>query len=79
MPHRPTDLALSLEGHFKLSDKLWNLPLGSLACLFFSLFFFLLDDDFLKACLCSRGFLEVSILESHLQRLPVNLTFFSIV
>ena len=36
MPRRPTDLALSLEGHFKLSDKPWDLPLGSLAYVSFS-------------------------------------------
>lgn len=66
MPQRPTDLLLSLEGHFKLCDKPWNLPLGFLAYVSFSHCLFLSDDGFLKACLCSRGCLEMSILESHL-------------
>lgn len=79
MPHRPTALALSLKGHFKLSDKPWNLPLGSLAYVSFPHCLFLSDDGFLKTCLYSRGFLEEPILESHLQRLPVNVAFFNIV
>ena len=37
MSQRPTDLAQSLgEGHFKLSDKLWTLPLSSLASVSFT-------------------------------------------
>ena len=78
MPQRPADLALSLGGHFKLSDKVWNLPLGSLASVSFTHCLFVSDDGFLKTCLCSRGFLEVYVLESHLQRFPVKSTFFNI-
>lgn len=78
LPQRPTDLLLSLEGHFKLCDKPGNLPLGFLAYVSFSHCLFLSDDGFLKACLCSRGFLKVSILESHLQRFLMSSTFSTI-
>lgn len=80
MPQTPTDLGtLSLERHFNLNGKFWNLPLGPLAYVSFSHCLCLSDDGFFKTCLCSRGFLEVSILESHLQRFLMDLTLFHIV